>query len=69
VKALTTQVEELRSKQERLELQLSTSVTQAAFLAMESQNKLKQGELTKLNECITKLRQENFSMRANADNN
>lgn len=59
----------MRSRKDNLELQLSTSVNQAAFIAMETQFKSKQGEINKLNGEMTQLRQENFAMRAGASNN
>ena len=52
-----------------LELQLSTSVTKAAFLEMENQYRRTQSELPRLNQELTRLQQENFTLRANADNN
>ena len=36
---------------------------------MESQFKLKQSEINKLNKQITQLKQENFAMRASSSNN
>ena len=59
----------MRLKKENLELKLSTSVTQISFLAMEAQYKQKQGELNKLNQDMTQLKQENFAMRASSSNN
>ena len=67
--ALRAQVDQLKHAQESLELQLATCVTQQSFLAMENQYKSKQAELTRLNQETTQLRQENFSLRAQADNN
>lgn len=46
----------MKQRLESLELQLSTSVKQAAFLAMESQYSLKQGEVKRLNESIEAMR-------------
>jgi len=69
LQAVTSQRDELRAKSEKLELQLSTSVNQTVFLAMESQFNRKQSDLGRLNEQMTKLRQENFAMRASSSNN
>ena len=69
LKALTEQNDELKQKKEQIELQLSTSVTQARYLAMESQCSAKQGELLKLNEALTAARQENFTLQASSENN
>ena len=69
VKALQAQLEQVSQKNDGLELRLSTSVTQVAFLAMEGQFKKKQIELNKVNQEMTQQRQENFALRASSDNN
>ena len=68
-KALTTQVSELKSQNESLETRLSSSFSKEDFSAMESQTKLKQKEIQRLNGLICNLKKENFTLSANSDNN
>lgn len=56
-------------RQERLELQLSTSVKQVTFLAIETKYNQKHEEIKKMNEVMEMMRQENFTLRAHSDNN